>query len=240
MSLQKLPSLSVFFPCYNEEKNIPKMVKKLREVLPLVAKKYEIIIVEDGSTDKSAKVADALAAQDKLIRVIHHAHNMGYGMSLRSGIAAARYQWIFFTDGDLQFDLRELETFIPYVKDASVIIGYRLKRAEGKTRAFNAWLFKQLINMLFGIYVKDIDCAFKLIKTELLQSLPLQSSGACISAEFLYRLKCKGYTFIELPVHHYPRKYGVASGNKLVIIQKALWETLRLFLSLHLTKENAV
>lgn len=217
----KLRSLTAFFPCYNEEANVTAMVQALLTALPKLARQFEIIIVNDGSQDQTAVLADHLAAAHPQVRVVHHPKNLGYGASLRSGFAAARSDWIFYTDGDRQFDVNQVADFLPYTNDYQVIIGYRKRRADGNFRALNANLFKLYIDTLFRLHVKDIDCAFKLLRREVVQAVPLQSTGAFTSAELLYRLKKQGYKFKQLPVDHYPRQYGTPTGNHPKVIIKA-------------------
>ncbi len=229
--MKKLSSLTAFFPVYNEEKNIPHFVAEALTELPKLAKKFEILIINDGSKDTSASVANALAKKyPDVVRVIHHEKNLGYGAALRSGFSAATHEWVFFTDGDQQFKLQQLEKFIPFTETHKVIIGYRVQRAEGKVRAANARLFKLFVDILFRLHVIDIDCAFKLFDTKLMQSLPLESNGAFISSEFLYRLKKKRYKFKQLPVAHQKRRFGSPSGNRLHVIIRAGLEALRLYL----------
>jgi glycosyltransferase involved in cell wall biosynthesis len=232
MKTTRLSSLSVFFPCFNEEQNVKPLVQSLQKILPKVARQYEIIIVDDGSHDRTHKIARSLAQEDKKISVIHHPTNYGYGASLRSGFAAAKYDWTFFTDGDQQFNVEQLEKFIPFTDSYDVIIGYRTKRAEGFFRAFNARMFKLYIDLLFRLGVKDIDCAFKLLRTDVVQSLPLTSTGAFTSAECLYRLKKKGVKFKQIPVDHFPRQFGKPTGNHPRVIIKAGLEALRLYLDM--------
>lgn len=226
----KLHSLSVFFPCFNEEKSIPFFVKEAAEVLPKLARKFEVIIVNDGSRDRTLTVAKRMAKQFPFVRVVSHPFNRGYGASLRTGFQEARYDWVFFTDGDLQFSLSQLREFIPFAQNHRAIIGYRKKRAEGFKRVRNAYLYKRFVDALFRLHVIDIDCAFKLFRTELIHSLKLESSGAFISAELLYKLKKKRVKFKQLPVDHFPRKYGSPTGANLKVILKACWESLRLYL----------
>lgn len=230
----KLESLSAFFPCYNEEANVEPMAQELLAVLPKAAKKFEIIIINDGSTDATGEIADRLAKKHKNIRVIHHPKNAGYGVSLRSGFSAAQYEWIFFTDGDMQFDLTQLTSFIPSTQAYQVVIGYRTHRADGTIRALNARLFKFYIDLLFRVHVKDIDCAFKLLRRKAIQSLPLQSTGAFTSSEFLYRLKKKGYLFKQIPVNHFPRQFGQSTGNNPRVVIKAALEALKLYVEMKL------
>ncbi len=226
----KLSSLTAFFPCYNEEANVKRMVTAFEKVLPQLAKKYEIIIINDGSSDKTGKIADRLSKQNPKVRVIHHPTNKGYGASLRSGFQHAKYDWIFFTDGDMQFDIAQLADFIPHTKNYDVIIGYRKRRADGSVRALNARLFKLYIDLLFRLHVKDIDCAFKLLKTTVVQPLPLQSTGAFTSSEMLYRLKKQGYKFQQLAVDHFPRKFGTPTGNHPKVVVKAGIEAFHVYL----------
>lgn len=227
--MSRLSSLSVFFPCFNEAANVPLFVAEALEVLPGIAQKFEIIIVDDGSSDGTSQVAKLVAKTDKRIRVIRHRHNQGYGMALRSGFKAAQYDWVFFTDGDLQFRLKELKRFVPETEKAAVIIGYRQHRADGGLRVFNARLFKTYIDILFRLHVRDVDCAFKLLRTKTIQKLQLESTGAFISAEFLYKLKKQGETFQQLPVKHLPRRHGQPTGNRPKVVLRAGWEAFRLY-----------
>ena len=228
----KLSSLSLFTPMFNEEKNLIPLVESLQSILPQIANHYEIILVDDGSRDKTGVIADRLAIRDSHIRVIHHPKNLGYGTSLRSGFSAARYDWTFFTDGDLQFDVAELAKFVPFTQSFQVIIGYREKRADGGLRVFNARLFKLYIDILFRVHVKDIDCAFKLIKTDLIHQINFLSTGATINAELLYRLKKLHQPFKQLPVHHYPRAHGKPTGNNPKVVLRAGWEAIKLYCAL--------
>lgn len=229
-----LPSLSLFYPCYNEEKNVESAIINALEVLPKVANKYEIIIVNDGSGDKTRKFAENMATAHKEVKVINHPQNRGYGAALKTGFANSQYEWVFFTDGDLQFDLNQIGEFLPFTNAYQVIIGYRPHRAEGRMRALNARLFKVFVDLLFRLRVKDIDCAFKLINNEALKKISLESDGAMISAELLYKLKKAGYKFKQLPVKHYPRKHGSPTGSNLKVIIKAGKEMIRLYARLKL------
>jgi hypothetical protein len=166
------------------------------------------------------------------IRLVSHPKNQGYGAALKTGIAASNKEWIFFTDGDQQFDLSELSVFIPHTASHRVVIGYRPYRAEGFIRALNAKLFKRFIDILFRVHVKDIDCAFKLFHQDVIKPLPLMSSGAMISAEILYRLKKKKIDFKQIPVHHYPRRFGQPTGNNWRVILKAGHEAFKLYTQL--------
>ena len=234
--VKPLKSLTVFFPVFNEEENIPLLIDSASKIIPQLAEDYELIIIDDGSTDKSLNIAQELTRDKKQWRIIAHPKNLGYGEVLKTGIKAAKKEWLFFTDADLQFNLQELTDFLPYTNQYQAIIGYRVKRAEGFSRSINARLFKTYIDLLFRLHVKDIDCAFKLIKTDLLKNLTLNSGSAFTSSEILYRLKKKKIKFKELPVSHYPRRYGEATGANLKVIIKACYEALMTYLNIKFKK----
>lgn len=226
MALTK-ESISIFFPAYNEEKAIEKSVGAALEVAERLFIDYEVIVVDDGSRDRTGAIADRLAAADPKVRVVHHTVNRGYGAALRSGFAAARKELVFFTDGDGQFDLSELEKLLPLIVEADLAIGYRLKRVDPPHRLLYARLYKLLISLLFGLWVKDIDCAFKLIRKDALRSLDLKSDGALISAELLIKAKKKGLRIKEVGVHHYSRQGGQPTGGKFSVAFKALLEIFK-------------
>lgn len=223
-------SLSVFFPAYNEEKNIQETLLRGKEAAKKVASTYELIVVNDGSSDKTGAIADALAGEDPAhVRVVHHQKNLGYGAALKSGIAAARHDYVFFTDADLQFDLKELPLLAAHVGDYPAVIGYRAPRRDPFMRLVNAWGWNLLNRFLFGLKARDIDCAFKLFERRLLAALPLKAEGAMLSAEMLIRLSRKGVPVKEVPVTHLPRKAGSPTGAKLSVILRAFKEMLFLF-----------
>jgi glycosyltransferase involved in cell wall biosynthesis len=164
--------------------------------------------------------------------VVNHKKNKGYGAALKSGFKAAKYDWVFFTDGDLQFKLEQIKRLVTHTSTNDIIIGYRQKRAEGAFRAFNARLFKLYIDLLFRLNVRDIDCAFKLMKTDVIKSIHLESGGAFTSAEFLYKLKKQGYAFKQVGVTHLKRRFGKPTGSNLQVIIRAGFEALRLYLTI--------
>lgn len=229
---QLLSSLTVFFPMFNEEKNVGPMIESAIEILPRITKKYEVIVVDDGSTDDTRKIAQKYQRKNQNVKIITHKMNLGYGASLRTGFAAARYDWVFFTDGDQQFDMQELFSFVTFSKKYDVIIGYRKNRAEGWMRHFNASLFKLFIDLLFRLHVKDIDCAFKLIKSDVIRAIHLESDGAMINAEFLYKLKKNHISVKQLPVSHYLRQHGDPSGANFNVIVKAMVEFARMYIKI--------
>lgn len=232
IKMKKLSSLSAFFPCFNEEKNVGLFVEEAMAELPKVANKFEIIIINDGSFDSTGKVANELAKKNSIISVVHHSKNLGYGEALKSGFAKSKYEWIFFTDGDLQFKISQLGKLVEHTGKYDAVIGFRKNRADGLMRAFNAKLFKLYINILFRLHVKDIDCAFKLLKADVIKKIDLKSSGAFTSAEFLYKMKKSHVVFKQVPVDHQERIHGNPTGNNPKVAIKAGLEALRLYLSI--------
>jgi glycosyltransferase involved in cell wall biosynthesis len=233
--MKKFASLSVFFPAYNEEANIEKTVKDAGNILKAYVNLYEIIIIDDGSKDETGKIADRLALADKNIKVIHHCPNKGYGEALKSGFYNAKYPWIAFTDSDGQFDFSEILKLLEKTNQADLIVGYRFNRNDPVMRKINGWLWTHLNNLLLGINVRDVDCAFKLIKKEVIDTIPhLQSErGGMISPELLYKARKNGFKIIEVGVHHYPRRSGTQTGANFKVIIKSFIDLFKLWRSLN-------
>lgn len=228
--MTKLSELSVFFPAYNEEENIKATVLHAVEVCQKLTDKYEIIIVDDGSKDNTGKISSDLANKNPNIKVITHSPNRGYGGALKSGMYAAQYKYIAFNDSDGQFDFSQIERFIPHLQEYDLVIGFRKKRVEGFLRWANAKAWSLLIDILFRLHVKDIDCAFKVFKKEIIDTVePLQSEGALISTEFLVKSKRAKFKIKEVPVDHLPRKGGKPTGASIKVIVKAFYELLKLW-----------
>jgi len=221
--------LSVIFPAYNEEQNIGRAVDSALQVLEKISDNYEVIVVNDGSRDSTEKIVQQIYGHKDLVRLISHRRNIGYGGSLRSGLEAARYDLIFFTDADLQFDLKEILGLLRWIQEYDLVIGYRLKRSEGLRRRFYAWGWGLLIRLLFDLRVRDIDCAFKLFRKEVFNKISVSSLGAFINSEILIRAKKCGFTLKEVPVSHYPRLAGRGSGARLKTIYKAFHELFKLY-----------
>lgn len=221
-------SLSVFFPCRNEEAAVEPLTQKAVQVLEGLGADYEIIIVNDGSTDQTGPIADRLAAQNPRIRVVSHPVNRGYGAALTSGFRAVTKELVFYTDGDGQFDLNELPPLLPLMAQCDIVSCYRLNRQEGPIRKFNAYCWGRLVGLLFDLPLKDIDCAFKLYKRRIFDDMELLSSGALIDTEILARAKRKGCTITQVGVRHYPRLAGEATGANLKVILRAFKELFKL------------
>lgn len=222
-------SLSVFFPCYNEQDNIEKTVKAALDCLTPLSIDYEIIIVDDGSKDKTGEIADSLAAENTRIKVIHHWPNKGYGAALQSGFKASTKEYVFYTDGDGQFDIKELPPMFKYMADYDIVTGFRIKRQDNLIRKINAFCWTTMVNLLFAMNIKDVDCAFKLYKRKIFDNIKMESSGALINTEIFARAKNKGYRIFQIGVHHYPRAAGVQTGAKLKVILRAFKELFILY-----------
>ena len=221
----KKPDISVFFPAYNEEANIGALALKTAAVLKRLAGKWEVIAVNDGSRDRTAQVVSALHKKQRNIRLVDHVVNQGYGAAVKSGFKAARHEWIFFTDGDGQFDVEEMEGLLPLLKDHDLVVGYRIKRADPLQRRLNAWAWGTLVRTIFGLRgVRDIDCAFKFIRRDIFKKFKLETTGAMISTELLVKSRKNGFRVIEKGVHHYPRRAGQQTGAKLSVIARAFKE----------------
>jgi glycosyltransferase involved in cell wall biosynthesis len=226
--LKKLSSLSAFFPAYNEEASITEVYAGLKNVLPRITDDYEIIAVNDGSRDKTGAIAESLAGRDQRFRVIHHEQNRGYGAAIRSGILASGKDYVFYMDGDNQFDATQLVDWPQYLDHYDAVIGYRINRQDPRMRRLNAWAWNKLIGAAFGIKVRDVDCAFKLIRAGVFAEISLGSSGAMVSTELLVKMQKEGFTFREVGVFHSPRRHGKSTGGNPRVIFKAFKELYRL------------
>lgn len=222
------PSISVFFPCYNEASNVGPMVKKTIPVLTSLTPDFEIILVNDGSSDGTAEIIDTLAEKNPCVKAVHHRQNSGYGAALQSGFRAASKDLVFYTDGDAQFDIGELGAIMPLIRQYDIVSCYRLDRKEGLIRKINAWCWSRLVCWIFSMKIKDIDCAFKLFKRKIFDDIEMHSTGALIDTEILARAVKKGYTVTQAGVHHYPRTAGEQTGANLAVILKAFKELYKL------------
>lgn len=228
-NLPKLKSLSVFLPAYNEQDNISNTVENVFTIIPSFAEEFEVIVVNDGSVDNTGECLEALSRKYTNLRIITHETNKGYGAALKSGFRNSRYEYIFYTDGDGQFDISEIEKLISLIYSCDIAAAFRKIRSDGFHRALNAYAYNSFINLLFGLNVKDIDCAFKFMKKKVLDSLDLKSDGAFISAELLIKAKKKGYTVKQCGVNHLPREKGSSTGNKPHVVIKAFAELFKLW-----------
>lgn len=223
-------SVSLFFPAYNEEKNIGRAIQKAVPVLSSITDDWELIIVNDGSQDKTADIADSLAKGDSRIRVVHHEKNRGYGAALRTGFLNATKELICFAPADNQFDLDQLTVMVDKISDADIVVGYRENRQDPGHRLLNALIFNTSANILFGMKIKDIDCGFKIFRREILHGLKLESDGALIDTEILIKTRSRNARIKQVALKHFPRQAGHATGSDLRVILKAVGEIGRLWL----------
>lgn len=218
--------VSAVLPAYDEEENLRRTVAEVTAALEgLGMERFEVVVVDDGSGDGTPALADALAAADARVRAVHHEHNRGYGAALRTGFAAARYDWIFLTDADGQFDPGELRLLLPLAERCDAVVGFRRERADHAGRRVNAWLWSQVVRVVLGLRVRDVDCAFKLLRRSSVAAVgPLAADGAVISAELLLKLQRAGVRVEEVGVSHRPRQAGTPTGADLRVIARALRE----------------
>lgn len=234
MENNKISELSIFFPFWNEEKNIRAVVTDAIEVAKKVAKEWEILIIDDGSSDKTYEIGKELSREFRNVRFISHQPNRGYGAALRTGFENAKYKYIVFTDGDRQFDFSEVEKFIEKIKGTDIVIGYRKSRRDNAVRHILMWLLKIWDYMFFRFYFRDIDCGFKMFKKEAVASImPLRSEGAMITTEILAKAKNKGLKIEQVEVNHYPRKFGNQTGANIPVVVRAVLESFILWFDIH-------
>lgn len=228
----KIKEISVFFPAYNEEGNILKTVVSAQRILDKISQNYEIIVIDDGSKDKTAEIVKKLIGQNKKIKLIRHEKNKGYGSALVSGIYASKYEWIVFTDSDGQFDFSEIVRFIDLQKETNsdLVIGFYKNRYVSFSRKLNTFFWQLFIRILFGLRVKSIDCGFKMINKKVIDKIPKLESrrGAFISTELLVKTIKKGFKISELPVTHYSRINGNATGANIKVILESFRDAFRL------------
>ena len=234
----QVPALTVFFPAFNEEDIIEKTVTDALAACAPVAADLEVVVVDDGSADQTAAIVERMAAADPRVRLIRHERNRGYGAALRSGFAGARKELVFFSDADGQFDLRELPGSLTMLEEAPVVVGYRIKRNDPPHRIFIAKTYKLIVRMVFGLRVRDIDCAFKLFRRDVFDGLTLESNGAFISSELLIKLRRRGVRIVERGVNHYPRTTGESKGAGVGVILKTIRDILRLRLGMSLASNR--
>lgn len=228
--MNKLSELSIFFPFWNEEKNIEKVVESAIPVANEIADKWEILMIDDGSSDKTLEKAHALESKHKNLRTIELHPNRGYGAALKVGFENAKYSTVVFTDGDLQFDFGEVTKFVEKITMADIVIGFRQKRQDNMMRHLLMTLLKIWDYVFFRFYFRDIDCGFKMFKRKALDEImPLRSEGAMITTEILAKAKVKKLVIDEVGVKHYPRKFGDQSGAHFAVVIRAIFETLILW-----------
>ncbi len=233
--MKKFDELSLFFPFWNEEQNVVATVEKAIPVISKIADKWEIIMVDDGSSDSTLEKMQQLSKKDKRLVSVSHKKNRGYGAALKTGFETAKYKYIVFNDGDGQFDFAEIDRFMEKIDNSDVVIGFRKKRLDNPFRHILMNMLKIWDLIFFNFYFKDIDCGFKLFKKEAVEKiLPLKSEGAMITTEILAKLKKNHLKISQVEVNHYPRIFGDQSGGNIRVILRAVKESLYLWKELNL------
>lgn len=239
----RVPELSYFFPAHDEAENIEGLVEESLATLPSLADRFEIVCVDDGSSDGTGAIADRLAAaHPDFVRVVHHPRNLGYGAAVRSGLAASRYSLVCFTDGDRQFRVADIGRLLHRLDEsgADVVVGYRLKRADPALRLAYARAYRLSLRLLFGLRVRDPDCACKLFRRTALEGIAVESDGAFLSAELLIKIGARGRRMVETGVPHHPRTAGRASGADPRVVLRAVRDFWRLRLLLWFNRARAL
>jgi glycosyltransferase involved in cell wall biosynthesis len=222
-------AVSFVLPAYNEEENITRAIEDTVAVASRHSSAFEVIVVDDGSSDRTAELVEACSSQHPEVRLVRHTTNMGYGQALRSGFSDARLDFVFYTDADNQFDMNEFPLLLAWADQADVVAGYRRVRQDPLVRRANAWCWNRLVRALFYVPVRDIDCAFKLYRREPLAAVEIESRGAMIDTEIMVKLARRGSTIVEVGVTHLPRTAGTARGAKPRVILRALREVWRMY-----------
>jgi glycosyltransferase involved in cell wall biosynthesis len=226
-----IEGISVFLPAYNDEATIAGLVGDALAVLPSLASDFEVIVVDDGSTDSTASVLDELALSNPRVRVIHHEVNRGYGGALRTGFASATKELVFYTDGDGQYDVREMALLRPLLTEGvDIVNGYKIKRADEWRRKALGAAYNRLAHLLFSIPIRDVDCDFRLIRRRAVEQIALVSSSGSICVELIHKLHGAGCRFAEVPVHHYPRAHGRSQFFTLRRVGRTALDLLSLWL----------
>ena len=222
--------LSVVLPAYNEEANIEKVVRDCIAYLEKRGLEYEILPVNDGSADRTLEILENLQKEIPQLRPQNHPQNKGYGAALRTGFDAAVKRFVFYMDGDGQFDINDLDKILPLATDEeNIVTGYRIERRDPFVRRMNAKLFGGfLVKVLLGVRVRDLNCAFKLIPKKVLDNITMESTGALVNAELYGRAIRAGFGIKEVGVHHYAREAGVQTGAHLSVILRAFVELFKL------------
>jgi len=227
------PSITAFFPCYNDAGTIATMVIVADRTLRGLADDYEIIVGNDASTDNSAEVLDELSRVYPRLRVLHHERNRGYGGNLRSLFAAATKDLIFYTDGDAQYDPSELSKLYANLRPGvDVVQGWKIERSDPLHRKVIGRAYHHFVRRWFGLHLRDVDCDFRLFRRHVLEGFPLESNSGCITVEMMTRIEQGGFRLYEVPVHHYHRAYGQSQFFNFSRVGRTLWELTQLWVKL--------
>jgi len=229
-SPQAPPSITVFFPAYNDAEILPTLISRTVETVRGLTDDYEIIVVDDGSTDQTAAVLDSLQQEYATLRVIRHPRNQGYGAALQSGFQNAAKELVFYTDGDGQYDVQDLRRFLSLLSpEVDVVQGYKANRADSRLRAVAGKLYGGFAKLLFRLRVKDVDCDFRLVRRKVVESINLTCRSGAICVELINQVQNRGWRVVESPVKHYPRRRGRSQFFRVGPIARTLKDMFRLW-----------
>lgn len=234
-------SVSVFFPCYNDAGSIGLLVEDANLILKNQVRKYEIIVVNDGSRDESGVILKRLQKKIPRLKLVVHKKNRGYGGALKSGFKTASMEWVFYTDGDGQYDVKELQKLLDAVSannKVDIVQGYKLKRADPYFRIVIGRLYHNFSKIFFNLKVRDVDCDFRLIRKKALDSISLDHDSGVICVELVKKLQDRGYRFVQIGVNHYPRLYGHSQFFNYKRVFNTLMELAGLWWTLVILKQN--
>lgn len=226
-AVPRLAGLSLVLPVHNEAVNLPWVLQRAADTLPRIAEQLELVIVDDGSSDGSASLAQERAAALGLdLRVVTHAVKSGYGVTVADGLRVARQPWVAFTDADGQFDLADFALLTPFTDRADLIGGWREERQDAWMRSVVSGTFNVMLFLLYRLRVRDVDCALKLMRREFLQSIQIENRSALMNAELYIKARMGGWRVVQVPVPHHPRRGGVRSGARPRAIARAIKELI--------------
>jgi glycosyltransferase involved in cell wall biosynthesis len=229
-----LESISAFFPAYNDAPSLPGLIDKTVEVLEASGRDYEVIVVNDGSQDRTGEVLEELRAKyGPRVRIVTHETNRGYGGALRSGFAAATKDLVFYTDGDGQYDVGELPKLLNALgPDVGLVNGFKLERNDPRHRIFIGHLYNKFARFIFGIRIRDVDCDFRLVRRELVEQVHLTSTSGVICVELVRKLELTGCKVVEVGVHHYPRLHGRSQFFRVRSLATTFYQLCRLWIKI--------
>lgn len=231
--MAKLKSLSVMFPCYNDSMTITELLEKADRAAKQVSDKHELIVVNDGSTDNSARILADLQKKYPYLTVVTHAKNMGYGATIWHGLKTAQYDYVFYTDGDAQYDPSELVKLAEKVGPKTMLVnGYKMYRNDSFYRILIGKMYNLFVKVVFNIKLRDVDCDFRLFKKEALDSIVVTEHGGTMCLEMVKRMEKLGEEILEVPVHHYNRKYGKSQFFKIKNLLKVFIDVPKLLIML--------
>lgn len=235
-SNQNNPSISVFFPCFNDSGTIAELVENANHVLEKISNNYEIIVIDDGSTDNSREILKDLSVKYKNLKLVYHHKNKGYGGALRSGFEKSSKNLVFYTDGDGQYDVKELPILLSLLSsDVDFVNGMKMGRQDSQHRVFFGNLHKFVTRWLFWLPIYDVDCDFRLIRRSVIDKINLKSNSGSICVELVKKCERAGAKFREVSVHHYERKYGTSQFFKPMKIIKTYKDIAILWIDLMVT-----